>query len=154
MFPSHDQNPAGGGNSYQGRVDGNSLASSKAVGTTTQGRWPANLIHDGSDEVVREFPETKSGGPAKARTANGKEKRTVNNIQNEKTDKGWNYPITAPATPAAQTWDGYGTALKPAWEPIILAMKPLDGTFAENAQKWGVGGLWLLRMRAGLFGIV
>jgi DNA modification methylase len=36
---------------------------------------------------------------------------------------------------------GWGTALKPAWEPIIVAMKPLDGTFAENAQKWGVAGL-------------
>ena len=37
--------------------------------------------------------------------------------------------------------NGYGTALKPAWEPILLAMKPLDGTFAENALKWGVAGL-------------
>ncbi len=36
---------------------------------------------------------------------------------------------------------GYGTALKPAFEIIIMAMKPLDGTFAENAQKWGVAGL-------------
>ncbi len=36
---------------------------------------------------------------------------------------------------------GWGTALKPAWEPIIVAMKPLDGTFAENAEKWGVAGL-------------
>ena len=50
---------------------------------------------------------------------------------------------TAPSTPAAQQWDGWGTALKPAWEPILLAMKPLDGTFAENAQKWGVAGLWI-----------
>lgn len=49
--------------------------------------------------------------------------------------------ITAPATPAAQQWDGWGTALKPAWEPIIMAMKPLDGTFAENTAKWGVAGL-------------
>lgn len=36
---------------------------------------------------------------------------------------------------------GYGTALKPAWEGWILAMKPLDGTFAQNAEKWGVSGL-------------
>lgn len=50
-------------------------------------------------------------------------------------------PITAPATEAAKLWNGWGTALKPAWEPIILAMKPLEGTFAENAQKWGVAGL-------------
>lgn len=38
-------------------------------------------------------------------------------------------------------WTGYGTALKPAWEPIIVAMKPLDGTFEQNAKKWGVAGL-------------
>lgn len=36
---------------------------------------------------------------------------------------------------------GYGTALKPSWEPIILAMKPLDGTYAQNVEKWGIGGL-------------
>ena len=38
-------------------------------------------------------------------------------------------------------WSKYGTALKPAHEPIILAMKPLDGTFAQNAEKWGVAGI-------------
>ena len=49
--------------------------------------------------------------------------------------------LTAPATDAAKQWQGWGSALKPAWEPIIVAMKPLDGTFAANAQKWGVAGL-------------
>ena len=48
--------------------------------------------------------------------------------------------ITAPATDAARTWEGYGTALKPAWEPCIVAMKPLDGTFAENALRHGGRG--------------
>jgi len=33
--------------------------------------------------------------------------------------------------------------LKPAWEPIIVAMKPRDGTFANNALAWGVAGLWV-----------
>jgi len=42
---------------------------------------------------------------------------------------------------SVQRWDGWGSSLKPAWEPIILAMKPLDGTFAENAQRHGVAGL-------------
>ena len=41
----------------------------------------------------------------------------------------------------AQQWNGWGTALKPAWEPIILSMKPLDGTFADNALKHSVAGL-------------
>ena len=49
--------------------------------------------------------------------------------------------ITAPATEAAQLWHGWGTTLKPAWEPIILAMKPLVGTFAANALEHGVAGL-------------
>ena len=37
--------------------------------------------------------------------------------------------------------DGYGTALKPAWEGWSLAMKPLDGTFKQNAEKWGQAGI-------------
>jgi len=37
--------------------------------------------------------------------------------------------------------EGYGTALKPAYEPIIMAMKPCDGTFKENAEKWGQAGI-------------
>ena len=49
--------------------------------------------------------------------------------------------ITAPATPEAQRWDGWGTALKPAIEPIILARKPLDDTVANNVLAHGVGGL-------------
>lgn len=54
-----------------------------------------------------------------------------------------NLDITAPATDAARLWDGWNTTLKPSWEPIVLAMKPLDGTFAQNALKWGVAGLWI-----------
>src|SRR5699024_2017321 len=50
-------------------------------------------------------------------------------------------PVTAPATDAAKQWDGWGTALKPAIEPIILARKPLDGTVANNVLAHGVGGL-------------
>lgn len=51
------------------------------------------------------------------------------------------YNITAPATPEAQQWQGWGTALKPAWEPIILARKPLIGTVAENVLKYGTGAI-------------
>jgi site-specific DNA-methyltransferase (adenine-specific) len=50
-------------------------------------------------------------------------------------------PLTAPATPEAAAWAGWGTALKPAWEPIILARKPLDGTNAQNVLRHGIGGL-------------
>ena len=49
--------------------------------------------------------------------------------------------ITAPATPEAKQWEGWGTALKPAHEPIVVARKPLDGTVANNILKHGVGGM-------------
>lgn len=48
---------------------------------------------------------------------------------------------TEPATDEAKQWDGWGTALKPAYEPIILCRKPLDGTVVNNILKHGVGGL-------------
>jgi site-specific DNA-methyltransferase (adenine-specific) len=50
-------------------------------------------------------------------------------------------PITAPATDAAKQWEGWGTALKPAHEPIVLARKPLDGTVANNVLQHGTGAL-------------
>ena len=49
--------------------------------------------------------------------------------------------ITAPATDAARQWQGWGTALKPAWEPIVLARKPLVGTVAENVLQHGTGAM-------------
>ena len=63
----------------------------------------------------------------------------------------WDKPFaeTTSATDLAQQWDGYGTALKPAWEPIIVAMKPLDGTFAHNAEAHGVAGLNIDAARIG-----
>jgi DNA modification methylase len=50
-------------------------------------------------------------------------------------------PITAPATPDAERWQGWGTALKPAHEPIVLARKPLIGTVAANVLEHGTGAL-------------
>lgn len=49
--------------------------------------------------------------------------------------------ITAPATDAARQWEGWGTALKPAHEPIVMARKPLVGTVAANVQMHGTGAL-------------
>ena len=60
--------------------------------------------------------------------------------------------ITAPSTPEAQLWDGWGTALKPAHEPIVVAMKPLDGGFVNNALTWGVAGYWIDGGRVGTEG--
>jgi site-specific DNA-methyltransferase (adenine-specific) len=52
-----------------------------------------------------------------------------------------NESITTPATDAAKQWNGWGTALKPAYEIIVMCRKPLEGTVAQNVQKWGVGGI-------------
>ena len=49
--------------------------------------------------------------------------------------------VTAPATPEAKQWEGWGTALKPAHEPIVVARKPLDGTVANNVLAHGTGAL-------------
>jgi len=49
--------------------------------------------------------------------------------------------ITAPATEAANQWSGWGTALKPAMEPITVARKPLDGTVAKNVLTHGTGAI-------------
>jgi len=49
--------------------------------------------------------------------------------------------ITAPATPAAQQWAGWGTALKPALEPITVARKPFKGTVAANVLDHGTGAI-------------
>lgn len=49
--------------------------------------------------------------------------------------------ITAPSTADARRWQGWGTALKPAWEPIVMARKPLEGTVAANVLEWGTGAL-------------
>jgi DNA modification methylase len=48
---------------------------------------------------------------------------------------------TLPATDASRQWQGWGTALKPAWEPILVCRKPLDGTVAANVQRHGTGAV-------------
>lgn len=49
--------------------------------------------------------------------------------------------IYIPETDEAKQWAGWGTALKPAHEPICMARKPIKLSIAKNAQKWGVGAL-------------
>jgi site-specific DNA-methyltransferase (adenine-specific) len=63
-------------------------------------------------------------------------------------DASVNY-ATAPATPEAAQWDGFGTALKPAHEPIILARKPLSGTVAATVLEHGTGALNIDGCRVG-----
>lgn len=57
-------------------------------------------------------------------------------IVNYKTDEG-------------RKWEGWGTALKPSYEPIIIARKPCDGSCVANVLKWGVGGINIDECRVG-----
>lgn len=73
------------------------------------------------------------------------------------TASGWETPsrcndITAPATEAAKQWQGWGTALKPALEPITVARKPLIGTVAANVLRHGTGGINVDGCRVGADG--
>jgi DNA modification methylase len=80
--------------------------------------------------------KTKTGGAA-----------AWTNGMNNKDDDGERYTgqtewdLTAPATDAAAKWEGWGTALKPANEPVVVARKPFKGTVAENVQEHGTGAL-------------
>lgn len=56
---------------------------------------------------------------------------------------------TAPGSPEAAQWDGWGTALKPAVEPAVLARKPLSGTVAQNVLQYGTGGINIDGCRVG-----
>ena len=59
------------------------------------------------------------------------------------------YSLTAPATDDARRWQGWGTALKPAYEPIVLARKPLVGTVANNVLAHGTGAINIDGCRVG-----
>jgi site-specific DNA-methyltransferase (adenine-specific) len=91
--------------------------------------WVDQLVerHEAEREVVEERTMIQGGGNALQIRAG--ERREVQ------------ADITRPATDAAKQWDGWGTALKPAWEPIVLARKPLIGTVAANVTAHGTGGI-------------
>ncbi len=57
--------------------------------------------------------------------------------------------VFAPASPNAKQWQGWGTALKPAHEPVVVARKPLIGTVAANVLTYGTGGLNIDASRVG-----
>ena len=67
--------------------------------------------------------------------------RHVLNAANTPDTFGGEYEITVAASDEAKQWEGWGTALKPAHEPMVLARKPLEGTVAQNVLKHGTGAL-------------
>jgi site-specific DNA-methyltransferase (adenine-specific) len=59
------------------------------------------------------------------------------------------YDITEPNSIEARQWEGWGTALKPAYEPVILIRKPLEGTVADNVLEHGTGAINIDACRVG-----
>lgn len=100
------------------------------------------------------FPKSLDVSKAIDKAA-GAEREVVGKHQNPKGKQsdGWGHKetanITAPSTEAAKKWQGWGTALKPAVEPIVLARKPLIGTVAENVLTHGTGALNIDASRIG-----
>src|SRR5690606_9085009 len=83
----------------------------------------------------RSLRATEQSGDGELYTLRGKN----NGIMGETRD--YDRKAFTPATPEAEAWQGWGTALKPAHEPVILARKPLSGTVAANVLDHGTGAL-------------
>jgi hypothetical protein len=97
-------------------------------------------------EAEREVVGKSKTGGAQAWINGAKNKEKNENNYTGQTE----WDITAPATDQAKEWQGWGTALKPALEPIVMARKPLDGTVADNVLKHGVGGINIDGCRVGV----
>jgi hypothetical protein len=107
------------------------------------------------------FPKSHDVSKAidKAAGAERKPELVPTKAGNTKRDRGTTYAtethagfrdISTPATDAARQWQGWGTALKPAYEPIIVARKPLVGTVAENVLTHGTGAINVDGCRVGM----
>jgi len=88
--------------------------------------------HFGREREVIGYADPHDPRTAMARSIYG------GKIQDE---PGQGNPITVPASGEAKAWNGWGTALKPAHEPIVVARKPFDGTVAENVLRWSTGAI-------------
>lgn len=89
----------------------------------------------GENWAKREVVGTKQAGMGSGKTFG------ILQSEGSNSEADHDIPITAPATDAAKKWQGWGTALKPAHEPIVLARKPLTGTVAANVLEHGTGAL-------------
>ena len=99
------------------------------------------------EQMVRE--RTIESENFKKREVLGIQENAMSGWNMDGTTKFVNRDITAPATTEAEAWAGWGTALKPAHEPVVVARKPLIGTVADNVLTYGTGGLNIDGARVG-----
>ena len=101
--------------------------------------------HDASKAIDRAAGAEREVVGSRPLTGNGKTMRSgwhqPDGSGAGETVKQETFDLTAPATDAAREWAGWGTALKPAWEPVIVARKPLVGTVAANVTRYGTGAI-------------
>jgi len=90
-----------------------------------------SLIEQAEREKVGEYKQFRSDDGSWATNKNGDMFKSGEKIIN----------ITLPSTELARQWDGWGTALKPAQEPIMVAQKPIEKNYCYNIEKYGVGGI-------------
>ena len=69
-------------------------------------------------------------------------------MHDEEKREAYHYKKT-PTSQSGKKWDGWGSALKPSYEPIIVARKPFNGTLVDNVLKYGVGGYNIDECRIG-----
>ena len=97
------------------------------------------------------FPKSQDVGKSIQRSLGVKEKKAIPKEKQTKTagfanngaqeKDAWSGETTVCTDPEARAWEGWGTQLKPAHEPIVLARKPIKLSIAKNCQAWGVGAL-------------
>jgi SAM-dependent methyltransferase len=136
---THAQVCAHGG--WHGEVNhgGSSVNWANGYGMPTPDQWPTlrdllNLEDRWAERVARvqyerEVIATRGGSKLAVAPGQGNDRGATD------------LAITAPGSDAAATWAGWGTALKPAHEPVCLARKPLEGTVAANVLAHGTGAL-------------
>lgn len=99
----------------------------------------------GMDKAARGVPQGSTKGDPKKRGKGCLPSREVfavgGNNGGAPTGLTDSYDPFVPETEDAKRWQGWGTALKPAWEPIVVARKPLEGTVAGNVLKHGTGAM-------------
>lgn len=107
------------------------------------------------------FPKSLNIGKAIDKAAGAERTEVIGirsrNVKPFDDSNGWNsnnttgkHEYTAPATDEAKQWEGWGTALKPAHEPIVMARKPLEGTVAQTVLTYGTGGINIDGCRVGM----
>jgi DNA modification methylase len=104
--------------------------------------FPKSLnVANGIDRIMGVSPEVVAEGPTVRRIRPGADQNNDGSWE-KLTDRTYTHRTTRAGSPEAHEWQGWGTALKPAWEPIVLARKPLsESSIAANVLKHGTGAI-------------